>query len=233
MSRGFCWAELHLRESSIPVMIPVRRRLLLAVGILALAPVTFVVLAASGTFNYEVWTRDNPLVSSIAVTTVSAGKITLADGRTFRPAGVTRSEEISPADYDLALSAIAAQGVVVNRDFGDGRAFLQAEPKFYNWCGTRGYKGNPFGRWGGIYVQCPLSEALIHSGYAKPDLGQAGLSPSERWRLEGTAQVRYQVSSPIKVSTAKSLRYDASLYPLEHLDGYIELTWKPPPPPHP
>jgi hypothetical protein len=100
------------------------------------------VLGHCGVFNTETWTRKAPLTNPIAVQEVREGILILADSRTFRPAGVHRHGLVSPQEYDRALRTIVAQGVIVIRDLGDGRAFLLAEPRFYNWCGTRGYGGN-------------------------------------------------------------------------------------------
>ena len=128
--------------------------------------ISFLVLAPTCIFVRERWVRDNPMKNAIGVVAVRNGAVTLADGRIFRPAGVSRAEAISTEEYDRALRVIVRQGVVVIRDLGDGRAFLRTEPKFYNWCGTSG----TFTHWAGSYIQCPLSELLIYAGYARAEV---------------------------------------------------------------
>ncbi len=198
-----------------------------AAAVLAL----FSVLSALGVFNRDVWVRDKPLVGAIAVAQVQNGDITLADGRTFRLAGVSRLGNVSASDYDLALRAIVAQGVVVTHDFGDGRAFLIAEPKFYNWCGTRGYKGNPYAHWAGSYFQCPVSELLIHSAYSKAEPDQPGLTSRERWRIEG-AEHFGPVDEPCKrvANNLVAMRYCSVDSYFQNYESSLEAFWKPPPP---
>ena len=207
-----------------------RTILITAIAVVA-AFVVFIVLSASGVFDVDVWERENPLANAIVVTTVQDGTVTLSDGRTFRPAGVRRRENVSVEDYDDALRVIVAQGVVVTRDLGDGTAFLLAEPKYYNWCGTRcGYKGNPWARWAGSYLQRPLSELLILSAYAQPDLEQATLTAREQWRLEGVERFVRSGAQPVRVSdNLVALTYNGNVTTLDDFDAKLAVLWKPPP----
>jgi hypothetical protein len=188
------------------------------------------VLTERGVFNTEVWERDTPLRGAVPVTSVRDGVVTLADERSFRPAGVRRADGVSTDAFDDAIRVTCAQGVVVTRDLGDGSAFLLAEPKFYNWCGTRGYRGNPWARWAGSYFQCPVSELLVQCGYATADTEQAGLTTRERWRLEGVGHVGGIPESPRRIAPSlDAIEYDADVRCFEDLDGAIELMWKPAP----
>jgi hypothetical protein len=199
------------------------------VGVAALA--TLIILARTGTFRAEVWERDTPLIHPIAVTSVQNGSLTLADGRTLRPAGISRPDTVSPDNFDLALRVMCDQGVLVLRDLGDGTAFLLAEPRFYNWCGTRGYKGNPWARWAGSYLQAPVSELLIQSAYAQPALDQAGLTPRERWRLEGAEHLDAIAESPRRVSEElAAFEFNGIERNLSEYETLLEMLWKPPPP---
>ena len=200
--------------------------------VLVIAVVAFFVLAERGAFDVEVWERNSPLVDAFSVSSVREGVITLTDGRPFRPAGVSRREGVSADDYDHALRVIVAQGVTVTRDLGDARAFLLAEPRFYNWCGTRGYKGNPWARWAGSYLQCPVSELLIQTAYARAQIAEPGLTPRERWRLEGIGQSPRIDDSPVHLSDdLNALIYDADLSLFADFETKLEMLWKPPPPP--
>lgn len=198
--------------------------LLLVVGLLTL-------LSLVGVFDFDVWERDAPLFNPIAVTSVHNGTLMLADGRTLRPAGVRRSDGVSSEAYDRALRVMCAQGVVLLRDLGDGSAFLACEPKFYNWCGTRHHNGNPWARWGGAYLQCPMSELLIQSAYAESDLDQSGLAARERWRLEGVRHLGVD-ASPTRISEGlAALRYDGNERFLRDYDAVLEMLWTTPPSP--
>jgi hypothetical protein len=209
------------------------RRTLAIVAVTAVAAfVTFFVLSENGVFDFDVWYRENPLVRPIAVTSVLDGTMTLADGRVLRPAGVRRADGVPTEGYDRAIRLMCDQGVVVIRDLGDGSAFLVAEPKFYNWCGTRGHNGNPWARWGGSYFQLPMSELLVQSGYATPAWDQAGLTARERWRLEGVEHIGGIAEAPVRISEKlAAFRYDGSVRDLSDYDATLELMWKPPPPP--
>lgn len=199
---------------------------------MAVAMGVFFALSENGAFNTEIWKREDPLVNPIAITSVRDGAITLADGRTIRPAGVRRRTSVAAEDYDHALRLVGAQGVVVIRDLGDGTAFLLAEPKFYNWDGTRNYEGSPWKRWAGSYLRCPVSEFLILSAYASPAPEQAGLTEHERWRLEGVDHLGGIGESPRRISDAlAAFRYDGSESYLSDYDTNLELIWKAPPPP--
>jgi hypothetical protein len=176
--------------------------------------------------GFDVWERQNPLGSPVAVVSVHDGVVTLADGRVFRPASVVRRESVEPALYDDAIRAVCAQGVELQRELGDGQAFLLAEPKFYNWCGTR----TGLTRWAGSCFQCPVSELLVHLGYAELDATQSDLSARERWRLEGAAGGLRREDQPIRLSREmKAFRYDPSFNVYRDLDVELEYWWKPPP----
>lgn len=209
-----------------------RTILITAIAVVA-AFVVFILLSASGVFDIDVWERETPLSHAIVVTTVQDGTVTLSDGRTFRPAGVRRRDNVPVEDYDNALRVIVAQGVVVTRDLGDGTAFLLAEPKYYNWCGTRfGYKGNPWARWAGSYFQRPLSELLILSAYAEPDLEQTTLTAREQWRLEGVERFVRSGAQPVRISRdLVALTYNGNVITLDDFDSKLAVLWKPPPSP--
>lgn len=205
---------------------------LVLAALVGMALIVVLILSESGAFNVDIWKRENPLANAIPVRRVLDGALSLADGRSFRPAGITRRETVSRADFDAALTTITAQGIVVIRDLGDGRALLMAEPKFYNWCGTRNYRGNPWARWAGSFLQCPVSELLIQSGYAAPALDQPGFTPLELWRLEGALHASPQPTEPTQLSsTLTALRYDGSSNAFDHYDEFLEAVWKPPPNP--
>jgi hypothetical protein len=202
---------------------------ILAAGLLAAAAV--VVVFGTGLLHKEVWTRDTPLANPIAVTQVRAGALTLADGRVLRPAGIRRAEGITPDDYDLALRVLTAQGVLVDRTLDDARAMLTAEPKFYNWCGTRGMAGDPFAHWAGCYVQSPVSEFLIHAGYAEADLDQPGLTEREQWRLEGATHLPPERKTPIPArAESMAFEYEGGLQSFADYEGWLEVLWPPHPP---
>ncbi len=201
-----------------------RRTALWCAGLAAVMGAAVVIALATGAIGFDVWKRDAPLSNPVAVAVVREGVITLADGRVFRPAGVVRRETVESALYDDAIRAVCAQGVEVHKDFGDGRAFLLAEPKFYNWCGTR--KG--LTRWAGSYLQCPVSELLVHMGYADADLSQADLSARERWRLDGAAGGLRRESEPVRLGRElQAFRYDPSFNVYLDLETELEYWWKP------
>lgn len=181
-------------------------------------------------FGDEVWTREQPLVDPIGVTEVRSGELVLNDGRVVRPAGVRRADSISPEEYDFALRVVAAQGVVIRGDLGDGRAMLTAEPRFYNWCGTRGYRGNPFAHWAGSFIQCPVSEFMIHAGYAEADTEQPGLSVREQWRLEGAGEIARSFDLPLSArGETMAFRYEGSERMFTDYETWLEVSWMPPP----
>jgi hypothetical protein len=208
------------------------RRLVIALVALVAAVAGFVVLAEIGAFNTEVWVRESPLIGAIKVTGVQDGVISLADGRALTPAGVVPCNGVSVEQYDEALRVMVAQGVVVMRDLGDGRAFLLVEPKFYNWCGTRGYEGNPWAHWAGIYLPAPLCELLVQTGYAQYDPDEPGLTARERWRLEGVPQLGGVANSPVRISSRLvALQYDSQAHLWSDYEAFLEAVWKPAPSP--
>lgn len=197
---------------------------------------TIILIVAVGVLYYgcfrerDYWTRKDPL-QGVAVI-VRDGHVALPDGRTFAPAGVTRASGVSESEYQQALAAACAQGVVVVRDVGDGSAFLRVEPKFYNWCGTRNRDGS---RWAGSYIQMPLSEFLIQSGYAAPDVAREGLKPRERWRLEGLASkdvfLRVSDEPTALWFDGSAFRYDGNEHALTDAEflEYMISQWREPP----
>lgn len=117
---------------------------------------------------------------------VADGAVHLADGRAFCPAGVRRLDKVTPEEFDDALRVLTAQGVVVERDLGDGTALMVVEPKFAQSCGTYASRQTGLERWRGDYIQCPLSEALISFGLAGcGDL--TGLDPRRERRMRYVA----------------------------------------------
>lgn len=57
----------------------------------------------------EVWTRDHPLTDPIAVTEVAGGVLILADGRTLRPAGIPRTEGVTPTTTTAPSAPVPPQ----------------------------------------------------------------------------------------------------------------------------
>lgn len=194
--------------------------------LLLIAATALIVLYANDAFVRQVWTRDHPLTNPVAVTSVRDGVLTMADGRMLRPAGIRRRDSVSAGEYDAALRAIVNQGVVVTRDLGDGRALLRAEPKFWNWCGTH----NGWTHWAGTYLQCPVSELLIFSAYADPDVDAVRLDQKERWRIEGAVHLNEGERQPTPIHPdGTKLRFDGGFNLFNDYDVAIEAVWKPPP----
>lgn len=180
------------------------------------------VLATGGLFSRDVWERKSPLVNPISVTAVCDGIMRLDDGRELRPAGIRRRTSVSPRDFDKALRTMTAQGVIVLRDLGDGRAFLLAEPKFSNSCGTR--KGLISVRWAGAFIPCRMSELLVRTGYAEVDPDLVGLDARERWRLEGVGYFGEPNSEPTYiVDSLNALRYEGFERSFNDYDATLEL----------
>jgi hypothetical protein len=203
-----------------------RRGRILGLAIAAVVVVVIGLPVASEFLVFEYWTRETALVAPIKVTRVEAGALTLEDGRVVRPAGIRRRDNVDASEYDRALRTAVAQGIVVKRGLGDGRVFLVAEPKFYNWCGTH----DAFRHWAGTYLQLPLSEFLVHSRYAQFEAAEEGLTPRERWRLEGIGHIAKGEEGLLRISTnGASFRYEGSERFLCDPDGLIEAMWKPPP----
>lgn len=198
---------------------------LVLIGVVAV--VGFFLLWSQGYFVRQVWTRDHPLASPTAVAGVRDGRITLVDGREFRPAGIKRRDDIPAADYDAALSACTAQGVVVTRQLEDGRALVMVEPKFYNWCGTNNGWTHP----AGTYVQCGLSEAMVLLNYAVPEQSQSGMTPREMWRIEGMTHLNGNVDVGPRALAGLGLafRMSGEELCLFSPDETIEAIWQPPP----
>lgn len=182
-----------------------------------------------GLVHTEEWTRQYPLKNPVIVRAVQGGVVQLADGRTFRPAGVRLKSGRTISQLDDALRIATAQGVVVDRDLGDGRAFLTVEPKFFNWCGTLGFNGLWWSHWAGGYFQCPLSAVLIYAGYTEPSLEEAGLTPKDRWRLVGVDQFRQEDPPRIGISDERqAFRFNAGIARFQNLDEWLKLQSAPP-----
>lgn len=184
-------------------------------------------LVARDAFVREVWTREHPLTAPIKVVAVNDGVITLADGRSVRPAGVRRRDDVTPDQYDAALRVMLAQGVEVTRDLHDGRAMLLCEPRFYNWCGT--YSG--WTHWAGGYFRGPLSEMLIVTAYAEHDPTQTGMTPREHWLLEGVASYPGIETESARISASGSFRLvlGARVFTDADYQDTLGALWKPPP----
>lgn len=200
-------------------------RVRLALWGLAAAAALVIGITQTGVLRRPAWHRQNPLQNPVEVTAVRDGVITLATGAAFHPAGVVRRGSVTPTDFDLALRIMTAQGVVVIRDLGDGRAFLMAEPKFYNWCGT----SSP--RWAGTYYRCRVSELLVATAFADPAIDEPGLTPRERWRLEGVRETLILDDVPTRLSTTQmAIRIDTMYAMLsDDYDDTLASVWKPPP----
>jgi hypothetical protein len=170
------------------------------------------------------WIRNKPLAAPLAVSSVSNGSIALANGSVLRPAGIVRSPSVSEEQYDAALRTMTAQGVEV-RDLVSGEAaMLQAEPKFYNWCGTSSR------RWPGSYFQCGVSEAMVYLGYADLDMTTATLKPLDQWRIEGARHIRDIEQPRTDINDRISaFSYSGGAKILEDFDSWIEVLYQPPP----
>lgn len=155
--------------------------------------VAYVGLSALGVINLDVWHRPTPLVNATAVASVRDGDVVLADGRKFRPAGVLRREGVGADEFDLALRIATAQGVIVERDLGDGSAMLRGEPKFHKSGSRVDFPGPNTLGW---YRPCSVSEILLFTGYAKVDTKQTGVLPQELRRLNGVVDVFWSISQP-------------------------------------
>jgi hypothetical protein len=203
------------------------RRLGIAVVVLAAGLFVFAMMWNAGVLRRENWTRETPLVDPVKVVAVKDGALTLEDGRVLRPAGISPAADVAPSLFDEALRAATLQGVVVTREFGDGRALLLAEPKFYNWCGTCGCDG-----WMGTYYRMPLSEAMVFLKYATIDTTQDGMTARERWRIEGANKFMAN-DGPARMSMrSRSFRYESDARFFVDPDQYdqtLELIWTPPP----
>ncbi|CAN5686448.1 hypothetical protein BH11PLA1_BH11PLA1_02330 [soil metagenome] len=181
-------------------------------------------------FLTEVWRREHPLLAPLTVQRVEDGVLTLADGRRFRPAGIVKTESVTVQEFDTALRVACAQGVEIVRDCGDGRAFLRVEPRFYNWCGTRGYEGRPWAHFAGEYDPAPLSEFLVYCGYATTDLSQPDLTARERWRLEGAIRFAEQLKKPLYfVESRNAFELGGDVCQGSDYDELVQLLVSPPP----
>lgn len=190
------------------------RALIILIAVLSMA-----VLALSFHYPSETWDRPSPLSNPIQVINVQAGILTLADGTKVTPIGIKPSGQVSQEIYDNFLRIATAQGVQVIEQTVDGRAIIQAEPKFYNWCGNcRGSRN-----WAGTYVTCDLSALAIRCNYAEPDTTQTGLSLRLQWLLDGILSLRYD-DEPVRINPSlNALRYDSIVFEFEDIDRSIEL----------
>lgn len=205
-----------------------KRRWVIILSIACAVLVAIWALARGG----DDWTREAPLTNVsgfVPNVQVKDGRVVLPDGRMFLVAGVDPSLGVDAGEFEAALRVACAQGVVVTRDLKNGTACLRVEPRFYNWCGTRDMFGS---RWAGGYIQVPLSEFLIVSGYGTLSNDLTSLTPIERWRLEGAAssEVFLHPDRPKQRNEqANAFSYDGNEQTLtnaEFLDSMIEEHWK-------
>ena len=157
-------------------------RRVIAVALLLAGMVVAVDVAFSlySDFRPARWTREHPLSHPLPVHGVMGGRILLEDGRVLSPAGVTIRGDVDELTVDRVLSTLCRQGIEIVRDLGDGRAIMNVEPKFHNWCGTSRRHG-----FAGAYFQGPLSEYLVYLGCAVAHIDEPGLTEQERSRLRG------------------------------------------------
>jgi hypothetical protein len=109
-----------------------------------------------------------------------------------------------------------------------------AEPRFYNPCGNCGNRriwwGLAMRHRAGTYLQTPLSEIMLASGYAQLAPLPTGLSEREVWRLQGAAHLgtgREQLAC-LSVDLQAFRWYEANERFLD--DQSLEALWRPPPP---
>ncbi len=194
----------------------VRQRVLNIAIAAAVALIVWMTLIRS----HRTWKCENPLANPVAVSAVNGGSITLVDGRSFRPAGVRLVDSVDPSQLDEFLRISTAQGVVLLRDLGDGTAFVQCEPRFYNWCGTSRTLA-------GSYFQMRLSELLVWSHYASADIDQPRLSTIERWRLEGVEHLFGGPGEPTRfVKESSAIRYSSGERLISNCDETLGVLWK-------
>ncbi|MBY0311107.1 MAG: hypothetical protein K2W85_03465 [Phycisphaerales bacterium] len=183
-----------------------------------------------GLIKTDNWVRNAPLSDPIIVRTVQDGTLILEDGTSVRPAGVRRAPGVPSAEYDSALAIMVAQGVIVHRVCDDGSAFLIAEPRFYNYCGTRRTLGLFSTRTAGWYFRYPLSELLVHSGFAEPDPFSITLSANDRWRIDGMHHIgKSRGRVRVVNTTLNALQVEPSDSNGRDIDLIVEACWKPPP----
>jgi hypothetical protein len=161
--------------------------------------------------------RNHPLAHAISITNVHVGVVYLADGRAFRPAGITLPAD--PGAYAAAMQFIRVatkQGVEVRTDLCDGSAMLVCEPRFQSWCGT--------GHISGMYIPCGLSELLVACGYASVD-DHANLLPEESARLRAVVAIFNETGRDAnpRQFTEHGIQYDGYASILGQLDEYIEV----------
>jgi hypothetical protein len=73
---------------------------------------------------------------------------------------------------------------------------------------------------------------LIQSAYATPAPDQPGLTPRERWRLEGVEHIGDIAESPTRVSPElNAFRYAGGERYFSTYDEFLEAVWMPPPTP--
>lgn len=189
--------------------------------LLTIGPVILVGLA-NWPWGFRSWDRENPLANAVAVRSVHDGVLTLVDGRRLQPAGIRWIDSIDSVTIDNFLRIATAQGIVVTRDLGDGRAFMRCEPRFCNWCGTSR-------TWAGAYYQFPLSVLSVRCGYATPDLDQPLLDPIEQWRLEGVQHLGIDPEPTRLAEHSTAIRYSGDERLFSDYDDTLALLWKPAP----
>lgn len=193
------------------------------------------ILVATGIIHAPLipyWERINYLAAPIGVIKVQDGKVTLADGRVFAPAGIIAAPGISPEQFDQALRVATMQGLEITRELGDGHAIMRAEPRFYNWCGTCGARRRGGHYWLGDSVGCDLAQVLILTNYARFDPAATSLKPIERWRLDAMSHVFESdlQEGPCTISEpSQAFRYLVSERYMGD-DRFLESAWKTAPP---
>lgn len=134
----------------------------------------------------------------------------------LRPAGVAIRGDVDELTVDLVLRILCLQGVEVVRELGDGRAIMNVEPKFHNWCGTSRRHG-----FAGAYFQGPLSEYLVYLGCAVTHIDEPGLTGPERSRLVAFANFFADSSRVPDPWNDEAFRFDGTPRMFLTLDEFL------------
>lgn len=168
--------------------------------------------------------RPQPLVSPIQVVNVGGFVIDLADGRSFRLAGIRPRANAESTACDTAyLQAACAQGIEVICDLGDGTALIRCEPFVGPRCGNSGILA-----WSS---QCCLNELLLITGHARLAISDR-LSPTERWRLRACESLmpNYPSNYVVPINSKPCiLPYDRQVLELQDLRFSAGPQFDPPP----
>jgi hypothetical protein len=180
------------------------RRLLLAALVVSAVSVLYVGVYLFGprrTIVEEDWRREKPLVASIGVREVLGDQLVLSDGRTLRPAGIRKADDVSIEQFADALRALVPPGVVVVREFGGGTAHFMAEARLL-------FETTRVGRDVSIrrhirYAPVRLSEFLVLCGYAVVEEDERAWTSSEGDRIRNlrTVRGRYVLDRPVPIDT--------------------------------